>query len=89
MDPAFSVSPEMRERIRTNAGNFLFALKTVLACLVMMRFYRLGQLFNRRSLAAAAKPKKAAAAATAADAGGKAEKAAGSASSVKRRAKAA
>lgn len=91
MDPSFSVSPEMRERIRQNTGNFLMALKVVLVCLVMMRFYKLGQLANRRQVVAAAKEKKAPASAKASDAGaaGKADKAAGSASAVKRRAKAA
>jgi hypothetical protein len=92
MDPeSFSVSPEVRERIRQNAGNFLMALKVMLVCLVMMRFYKLGQLVNLRQVVAAAKGKKAPASAKASDAGaaGKTEKAAGSASVVKRRAKAA
>ena len=89
MDPSLAVSPEMRERIRQNSGNFLMALKTLLACLIMMRFYKLGQLVNRRRAAETAGATKAAAKAKASDAAAKPDKAAGSASAVKRRAKAA
>ena len=86
MDPNFALSPEVRERIRQNTGNFLLALKVLLACLIMMRFYKLGQLANRRQAVAATKAKKASAKGSDA---GTAGAAAGSASAVKRRAKAA
>jgi hypothetical protein len=42
------LSPEVQERFRTNVTHFLMALKVVLACLVFMRFYKLGQQFQRR-----------------------------------------
>ena len=87
MDPALALSPEIRERIRKNTGNFLLALKVLLACLVMVRFYKLGQLVNRRQVVADAK---AAAKGKAADAAaaGKPDSGAGKASAAKRRAKA-
>jgi hypothetical protein len=92
MDSNFVLTPETRERIRQNSGNFLTALKVLLACLVMMRFYKLGQLMNRRQVVAGAKAKKASGSAKASDAAaaGKPDAAAGKvASAVKRRAKAA
>ena len=90
MDPAFTLSPEIRDRIRKNAGNFLLALKVLLACLVMLRFYKLGQMVNRRQVVAASKASKAAAKGKAADAAaaGKPDSGAGKASAAKRRAKA-
>ena len=90
MDPAFVLSPEIRERIRKNTGNFLLALKTLLVCLVMVRFYKLGQMMNRRRAVADAKAAKATAKGQAADgaAAGKPDSGAGNASAAKRRAKA-
>ena len=91
MDPAFTLSPEIRERIHKNTGNFLLALKVLLACLIMVRFYKLGQMVNRRKVVAAAKATKAAAKGKGADAAasGKPESGAGKAPEAKRRAKAA
>ena len=91
MDPALALSPEIRERIRKNTGNFLLALKVLLACLIMVRFYKLGQMVNRRKVVAAAKATKAAAKGKGADAAasGKPESGAGKAPEAKRRAKAA
>jgi hypothetical protein len=90
MDPALALSPEIRERIRKNTGNFLLALKVLLACLIMVRFYKLGQMANRRRVVADAKASKAAAKGKAADAAaaGKPDSGAGKASAAKRRAKA-
>lgn len=84
MDQA--LSPEVVERIRVNSGNFLLVLKTVLVCLLMVRFYKLGRMVNARGVAAGGAKAKGKASVAAAR---KPEPEAANASASKRRAKAA
>lgn len=45
---AAPMSAERRASVDAHVGNFLLAIKVVLACLVFMRFYKLGALANAR-----------------------------------------
>ena len=49
---------DVKERIHANTGVFLLALKAVLGCLILMRFYKLGQAMKlQRAREASAKAK--------------------------------
>ena len=51
VEDLFKVSPETQTRLAKNIGNFLGAAKLLLALLLMMRFYKLGQLMKHRAAA--------------------------------------
>jgi hypothetical protein len=48
------LSDEVKARFHDNAGWFLLAFRIILACLIFVRFHKLGRAFNARQVAKAA-----------------------------------